>query len=219
MRGALVHAARRRAGSVNWSTVMSCSHLVVFGVLCIFGLAAAQTTPSMSAPPAPADGDLKSRSIYTFETRTLDGRPARLADYNGKVTLIVNVASECGYTPQYEGLEKLAGEFKDRGFVVLGFPCNDFGGQEPGTPEEIRAFCTGKYHVTFPLFEKISVKPGESQHIVYKSLEAKAGALPRWNFGKYLVSRDGKTAKFFDSKVTPESKELRNAIETALAAK
>jgi len=131
----------------------------------------------------------------------------------------VNVASACGLTPQYEGLEKLYNEYKDKGFVILGFPCNDFGGQEPGTPDEIREFCTSKYHVTFPLFEKLSLKPGESQSEIYKMLQAKTDKLPRWNFGKYVISRDGKTAQFFDSKVEPSAKELREAIEKALAAK
>lgn len=161
--------------------------------------------------------DWKTRSIWTLEVKDLEGKPVKLSTYQGKVALVVNVASKCGYTPQYAGLEKLAEEFKDKGLVVLGFPCNDFGNQEPGTPEEIREFCTSRYKVTFPLFEKISVKPGEKQAPLYKALEAKTGSAPRWNFGKYLVSRDGVKAEFFDSKVAPDAKELREAIARMLA--
>ncbi len=184
----------------------------------VIGLAAVQAPPPSAANPADEE-QWKTRSMYTIETRTLEGEPLKLSKYEGKVTLVVNLASKCGYTPQYEGLERLYLEFKDKGLVILGFPCNDFGGQEPGTPEEIRAFCTSKYHVTFPVLEKVSVKAGETQSAVYKALAVKAGKLPRWNFGKYLVSRDGTKAEFFDSKVAPESKELREALERALAAR
>ncbi len=201
--------------------LMILSRAAMFGLLAILGLAAVRATPPAPAPAPgkPAQDDWKTRSLYTIETKTLEGKPAKLSAYQGKVALVVNLASECGYTPQYEGLEKLFREFKDKGLVILGFPCNDFGGQEPGTPKEIRDFCTSRYQVTFPLFEKVSVKPGEKQSVVYKALEAKTAKLPKWNFGKYLVSRDGTTAAFFDSKATPDGKELREAIERALSSK
>jgi glutathione peroxidase len=202
---------------------MMLSNVIIVAAVCAIVLAAVPTSPPSApaprSPQNPAEGEWKSRSIYTIETHTLEGKPAKLSAYDGKVALIVNVASECGYTVQYAGLEKLHDEFKDEGLVVLGFPCNDFGGQEPGSPKEIRAFCTEKYNVTFPLFEKLSLKPGDEQHVLYKALEAKTNKLPRWNFCKYLVSRDGTTAQFFDSKVTPESDELRTAIEKALHAR
>jgi glutathione peroxidase len=194
---------------------MNFADFVWLGLVSALGMAAVRASPP--APQKPVDEDWRTRSLHEIELKTLEGKPARLSAYQGKVAVIVNVASECGYTPQYEGLEKLSKELKDKGVVVLGFPCNDFGGQEPGTPREIRDFCTSRYQVTFPLFEKVSVKPGESQSVVYKALEAKTGKLPKWNFGKYVVSKDGRQAEFFDSKATPESKELREAIDRALA--
>jgi glutathione peroxidase len=126
----------------------------------------------------------------------------------------VNTASECGYTPQYEGLEKLHRELKDKGFEILGFPSNDFGGQEPGTPQEIRKFCTLKYDVTFPLFEKVKTK-GEGQSPVYAFVTAKHGE-PQWNFYKYLVGKDGQVRQMFKNKTKPEDKDLRSAIDAAL---
>ena len=155
-------------------------------------------------------------SFYALQTTTLQGRPANLADYAGNVTLVVNVASKCGYTPQYGGLQKLHEELASRGFSVLGFPSNDFAGQEPGTPEEIAEFCKKNYGVTFPMFAKVATKAGEGQSPVYAFL-GKGGELPSWNFGKYLVGRDGKVVAYFPSKVAPDAKELRAAIEAALA--
>ncbi len=160
---------------------------------------------------------MSTDSLYALHTKTLDGRAADLSAYQGKVTLVVNVASECGYTPQYAGLEKLHGELSARGFSVLGFPSNDFGRQEPGTPEQIAAFCEKNYGVTFPLFEKVVTKSGEEQSPVY-ALLGRSGQLPSWNFGKYLVGKDGKVIRFFAHKVTPESPELRDAIAAALGA-
>jgi glutathione peroxidase len=160
-------------------------------------------------------GPVSAESFYALQTTTLQGRPANLADYAGKVTLVVNVASKCGYTPQYAGLQKLHDELKGRGFSVLGFPSNDFGAQEPGTAEEIATFCQKNYGVTFPLFAKVVTKAGEGQSPIYAFL-GKGGELPAWNFGKYLVGRDGKVIAYFPSKVAPESKELRDAIEKAL---
>jgi glutathione peroxidase len=154
-------------------------------------------------------------SFYDLKTMTLDGRPADLGMYKGKVSLVVNVASKCGFTPQYEGLEKLHRDMKGKDFNVLGFPSNDFGNQEPGTAEEIITFCKATYGVTFPMFEKVVTKSGEAQSPIYSFLGT-SGSLPSWNFGKYVVGRDGKVAAYFSSKVTPESPELRAAIDKAL---
>ena len=156
-------------------------------------------------------------SLYDFKTKTLLGKPADLSEFKGKVTLVVNVASYCGYTPQYKGLEALHRELKDRGFSILGFPSNDFGEQEPGTGEEIAEFCRRTYDVTFPMFEKVVTRRGPGQSPIYAMLGA-SGHLPEWNFAKYLVGRDGRVIAFYKSDVTPESPELRNAIAKALAA-
>ena len=164
----------------------------------------------------PKEAPMAANSFYSLETRTLEGQPARLADYAGKVSLVVNVASQCGFTPQYSGLEKLFGELKDKGFVILGFPSNDFGGQEPGSPAEIRDFCTKNYQVTFPLFEKVVTKSGSGQSPLYANLEKQSGELPKWNFSKYLVDKSGKVIKFYGSKVTPDDAALRKDIEAAL---
>ena len=156
-------------------------------------------------------------SFYDLKTMTLDGKPADLAQYKGKVSLVVNVASKCGYTPQYEGLEKLQRDMKDKGFNVLGFPSNDFGGQEPGTAQEIATFCKLTYGVTFPMFEKVVTKKGPDQSPVYSFLGS-SGNLPAWNFSKYVVDKQGAIVAFFESKVTPEDPALRAAIAKALAS-
>ncbi|WP_243318629.1 glutathione peroxidase [Geothrix paludis] len=153
-------------------------------------------------------------SLHEITLRTLDGKSQSLAAYKGKVVLAVNVASECGFTPQYAGLQKLYADYKDRGLVVLGFPCNQFGAQEPGTAAQIESFCQKNYGVTFPLFEKLDVK-GAHQAPVYQFLTAKHGE-PAWNFHKYLVGKDGQVLQAFPSKVAPESADLRAAIEAAL---
>jgi glutathione peroxidase len=155
-------------------------------------------------------------SFYDLDTKSLDGKPGNLAQYRGKVSLVVNVASKCGYTPQYEGLEKLQREMKDKGFNVLGFPSNDFGGQEPGTAQEIATFCKLTYDVTFPMFEKVVTKKGTGQSPVYAFLGS-SGNLPAWNFSKYVVDKQGKIVAFFPSQVTPEDPALRGAIQKALA--
>ncbi len=173
-------------------------------------LAALAATTPLSGGPVSAD------SLYALETTTLQGQPAPLAQYAGKVTLVVNVASKCGYTPQYAGLQKLHDELAGRGFSVLGFPSNDFGAQEPGTAEEIATFCQKNYGVTFPMFSKVVTKAGEGQSPVYAFL-GKGRELPSWNFGKYVVGRDGKVVAYFPSKVAPDAKELRDAIEAALS--
>jgi len=154
------------------------------------------------------------QSLYELKVNSLDGKPVDLGQYKGHVVLVVNVASKCGFTPQYAGLEKLYLDYKDKGFVVLGFPANDFGHQEPGTPEEIAAFCTSKYSVTFPMFEKVVTK-GPGQSPVYQFLTTGFPA-PTWNFCKYLVDPNGKVLKEFPSKVKPDDKELTDAIDAAL---
>jgi glutathione peroxidase len=153
-------------------------------------------------------------SFYDLSATTLEGQSQPLSTYKGKVTLVVNVASECGFTPQYTGLEKLYEDYKDKGFVLLGFPSNDFGAQEPGDAKQIRSFCSTKFHVTFPMFEKGKTK-GAGQSPVYELLSKKDGE-PKWNFHKYLVGKDGQVIEAFPSKVTPESPELRSAIDKAL---
>jgi glutathione peroxidase len=163
-------------------------------------------------------GIAQSSSFYDLKTQTLLGQPADLGAYRGKVTLVVNVASECGYTPQYEGLEKLHRELAPKGFAVLGFPSNDFGGQEPGTAQQIAEFCRKNYGVTFPMFAKLTTLPGPGQSPIYRFLGT-SGHLPSWNFGKYVIGRDGLVVAFFPSAVTPESAELRSAIGKALASK
>ena len=145
----------------------------------------------------------------------MEGAPVALNEYAGKVTLVVNVASACGYTPQYTGLQALHDQLKDRGFAVLGFPCNDFGRQEPGGPEEIRDFCERSFGVSFPLFEKVVTRSGPDQSPVYAELSRQSGKLPAWNFGKYLVDRQGKVLAFFEPRVAPEDPTLRAAVETA----
>src|SRR5262245_34884234 len=168
-------------------------------------------------PFSMASGAAGPASFYDLKTQTLLGKPADLGDFRGKVTLVVNVASYCGYTPQYKGLEALHRELKDKGFAVLGFPSNDFGEQEPGTGEEIAQFCRLTYDVTFPMFAKVVTRPGAEQSPVYRLLGA-TGNLPQWNFAKYLVGKDGRVIAFYPSDVTPESRQLRAAIDKALAA-
>jgi glutathione peroxidase len=160
-------------------------------------------------------------SLYDIPLKDIDGKDTSLAAYKGKALLIVNVASKCGFTPQYTALEALQKKYESQGFTVLGFPCNDFGSQEPGTPEEIKTFCSSKYDVTFPLFEKLHVK-GPEQHPLYAALTGPTSPLPgpiQWNFGKFVISRDGKILQRFDSKVKPDSPEVTAAIEAAIAAK
>lgn len=154
-------------------------------------------------------------SFYEMKTTTLEGKPVDLKDYAGKVTLVVNVASKCGYTPQYKGLQALYTELAPKGFVILGFPSNDFGGQEPGTAEEIKTFCQMNYGVTFPLFSKVVTKAGPDQSPIYTWL-GQTGNLPKWNFSKYLIGKDGKVIGFYPSAVKPDAPELRAAIEQAL---
>jgi glutathione peroxidase len=155
--------------------------------------------------------------FYDVKTTHLDGTPADLGAFRNTVTLVVNVASECGFTPQYAGLQKLHDELSGRGFAVLGFPSNEFGGQEPGSPEQIRSFCERNYGVTFPLFAKGETKPGAGQSPVYAFL-TRSGDVPNWNFCKYLVGRNGEVRAFFPSNVAPDDRTLRQAVDEALAA-
>jgi glutathione peroxidase len=178
-----------------------------FSLLCSF---IAMTTLATSA-----------QSLYDIKLKDIDGKDTSLAAYKGKAVLIVNVASKCGYTKQYSGLEATYQKYKDQGFVVLGFPCNQFGGQEPGTNEDIKQFCSSKYSVTFPLFDKLEVN-GANRHPLYVALAGKDSPYPgdiKWNFNKFLIGKDGKIIQRFDSKVAPESEELTKAVEAALAAK
>ena len=156
-----------------------------------------------------------ANSIYDFTLNSIDGAPAPLATYRGKVLLLVNVASYCGYTPQYQGLESLYEKYKDRGLVVIGFPANNFGQQEPGSNAEIKEFCERTYKVKFPMYAKISVL-GADKAPLYRYLTAAMGGEIQWNFTKYLISRDGKIVMRFEPEVTPESDQVRAAIETAL---
>ncbi len=154
-------------------------------------------------------------SLHELTANLLNGTPQPLSTYKGKVVLVVNTASECGYTPQYAGLEKLYESYKDKGFVILGFPSNDFGAQEPGTATEIATFCKKNYGVTFPMFAKVATK-GADQAPVYKFLAPTDGG-PKWNFHKYLVGKDGKILHAYPSKVAPESADLHKDIDAALA--
>ena len=176
--------------------------------------AAALAAPIVAQQPAGSAS--QPQSFYDLDTQSLDGKPGNLAQYKGKVSLVVNVASKCGYTPQYEGLEKLQREMKSKGFNVLGFPSNDFGGQEPGTAQEIATFCRLTYDVTFPMFEKVVTLRGAGQSPIYAFLGT-SGKLPAWNFSKYVIDKQGRIAAFFPSEVTPEDPALRAAIAKALA--
>ena len=155
-------------------------------------------------------------SFYELSAKNIDGQETAMNVYKGKVALIVNVASACGFTPQYAGLQNLYETYKDKGLVVLGFPSNEFGGQEPGTEAEIKQFCSLKYKVNFPMFAKVSVKSGPTQAPVYQFLTKNQPA-PRWNFSKYLVGKDGQVVAAYESRVAPDSDDLRKAIEAALA--
>lgn len=185
---------------------------ILFSVLAVLGFSIA-----VSAEQGAPAGRIVP-SFYDLKTTYLDGKSADLAVFRGKVTLVVNVASFCGYTPQYEGLQALHRELAPKGFAVLGFPSNDFGNQEPGTAAEIGEFCRLTYDVTFPMFSKLVTQSGPDQSPVYAFLGATSGRLPAWNFSKYVVGKDGKVVAFFASDVTPESPQLRQAIDKAIAA-
>jgi glutathione peroxidase len=161
-------------------------------------------------------------SAHDFEHQTIDGKPCSLAEYKGKVLLIVNVASQCGLTPQYKGLEELYRDKKNEGFVVLGFPCNQFGGQEPGTESEIQQFCSTRFDVTFPLFAKLEVN-GKNRHPLYEWLTSQAAEADgsrdiKWNFAKFLIGRDGQVVARFGPTTAPTAETVVDAVQRALAA-
>jgi glutathione peroxidase len=175
-----------------------------------------RTLLSLAAVLALSSLPVSAQSLYDLKVNSLDGKPADLGQYKGHVVLVVNVASKCGFTKQYTGLEALYNKYKDQGFFILGFPSNDFGHQEPGTPEEIEKFCSDKFSVTFPLFEKVDVlNTLPTQSPVYQFLTTKFPQ-PSWNFCKYLIDKNGQVLQFYPSKVTPEDKKLTDAIEAAL---
>jgi glutathione peroxidase len=178
---------------------------------------AAAEAPAAQAPASPAgQGADPVASLHQLSARTIEGKDQALGEYKGKVALVVNTASECGFTPQYAGLEELWKKYKDKGLVVLGFPSNDFGGQEPGTDKEVQSFCQVRYGVTFPLFSKSVVK-GQEASPIFRFLSSGHGE-PKWNFHKYLVDKKGEVVKAFPSDVTPSDPALVGAIETALSA-
>ncbi|HNY80722.1 MAG: glutathione peroxidase [Sedimentisphaerales bacterium] len=193
-------------------------------IMCLLSLSLAMVCSSckQKAPQTAEPPSASASPVYQFELNDIDGVPVKLEAYRGKVLLLVNVASKCGYTPQYAGLEQLYQRYRTEGLVVLGFPANNFGSQEPGTEDEIKAFCTTNYHVTFPMFAKISVK-GDDIHPLYKFLteaaptqSGSAGPVT-WNFNKFLIGRDGSVVGRYDSKVEPLSPELTGEITKALA--
>ncbi len=172
--------------------------------------------PSPSAPPP-------EKAVLDFTMKDIDGKDVKLDTYKGKVVMIVNTASKCGLTPQYEGLQALYDKYKDKGLVILGFPANNFMGQEPGTEAEIKEFCTLKYKVTFPMFAKISVK-GEDQHPLYNFLTNKATTPDfagdiSWNFNKFVIDRTGKVVARFGSQDAPQAENVVTAVEKYLEAK
>jgi glutathione peroxidase len=190
---------------------MQKTFVAVPAILAIAGAALADQTSRSGG----GSGSSPVSSFYDLKTTTLVGnKPTDLAIYRGRVTLVVNVASYCGYTPQYKGLEALHREFSGKGFAVLGFPSNDFGEQEPDSAEQIAQFCKLTYDVTFPMFAKVETT-GPNQSPIYRYLGT-SGHLPAWNFAKYLIGKNGKVIAFYPSDVTPESHELRNAINQAL---
>lgn len=160
---------------------------------------------------------IANTSVYDFTYADIEGKPTKFEQYRGKVTLVVNVASKCGLTKQYAALESLYRKHKDDGLVILGFPCNQFGNQEPGTEAEIKEFCSANYNVTFPMFSKIEVN-GEKRAPLYKwLLEKTDGKDIEWNFAKFLIGRDGKTAHRFSSKTSPDDPAFASAVQKALS--
>jgi glutathione peroxidase len=190
-------------------------HRLLFAFTLGLGIIAAKD-PVMSADAKPADA-------LGFEMPALSGEKVNLADYKGKVVLLVNVASECGATPQYKELQALYSKYKDAGLVVLGFPCNQFGGQEPGSAQQIREFCTREYSITFPLFAKIDVNGPDAaplyKHLTSKETDPKFAGKIRWNFEKFLIGRDGQIVSRFATSVEPSDPQVVGAIEAELAKK
>ena len=196
---------------------------LVFGWVCLVGCTSDQTvkTAAQGEKTVASAAQAKPTGVHAFTMKSLDGGQANLADYQGNVLLVVNVASKCGYTPQYTGLQKLYADHKDAGLVVLGVPSNDFGKQEPGTEAEIKTFCSTKYQVTFPMLAKVSVKNGEQQCDLYRYLSDQSqndvlDAEVSWNFNKFLVGKDGRPIKHYPSKIKPDDAALLADIQTAL---
>jgi glutathione peroxidase len=190
-------------GILRYTSAMKLASLILLASLTQFALA-------------------QSKPLAEIPLKDIAGQATSLKAHAGKVILIVNVASQCGATPQYGGLQALHEKYGPRGLVVMGFPCNDFGGQEPGTAAEIKQFCSANYKVTFPMFEKVRIAEGPEQHPLFAALTGKGSALPgpvTWNFAKFLIGRDGKLAARFDTGTEPDDDALVKAIEKALAAK
>jgi glutathione peroxidase len=183
--------------------------IIVAVAISIFFLRGAMATGSQAAEKQPEG------TFWDLKTHSLSGDPIDLADWKGKVALVVNVASKCGLTPQYEGLQTLYQEMEEEGFVILAFPSNDFLGQEPGTPEEIQEFCSTNYAVTFPLLEKVKVK-GKDKSGIYQWLTSSGLEEPTWNFTKYLIGRDGRIIARYNPKTKPDDEDMVAAIRTAL---
>src|SRR5215203_5155 len=191
----------------------------VFAVIAIVAVVAVAYGYGLIFNPTPME-PVSASSVYDFTMKDIDGSDVKLDKYKGSVVMIVNTASRCGYTPQYEGLQKIYDQYKDRGFVVLGFPANNFMGQEPGTEKEIKEFCTLKYNVTFPMFSKISVT-GTDQHPLYgfltnKKTNPEFGGDISWNFNKFLIDKNGKIVGRWGSKDKPEDAAVIEAIEKSI---
>ena len=193
-------------------TVNKARNIMVGTALATFGLGCAK-----DAPQTPELNERWSdESLWSLEVVDIDGNTRSLADYQGKVALVVNVASRCGFTSQYEELQALFEQRSDSDFVILGFPCNDFGSQESGTESEIKSFCSTRYGVEFPMFEKVQITSDEDRSPVYMLLGTQTGKLPGWNFSKYVVGRDGRAIEFFSSTVTPSSPKIQSVIDEAM---
>ncbi|MBC8451284.1 MAG: glutathione peroxidase [Planctomycetes bacterium] len=187
-------------------------HLLVLALG--LSLLASCAGPAPQDPTTPAE----ARTLFDLEATTLAGQPKALGDFAGKTVLVVNTASKCGLTPQYAGLQQLHESYADRGLVILGFPCNQFLGQEPGSAEEIATFCQANYGVTFQMMAKVEVQEGSGQSPVYQLLGTRTGSLPDWNFAKYLVGPDGQSVQFFGAQTAPTGPELTSAIEALLGS-
>jgi glutathione peroxidase len=195
--------------------------LLLCAALCLAAAACADKAPGPEAgpqkTPTTPTSQASNMSFHDFTMNGIDGQPVALSSYKGKVLLVVNTASECGYTPQYAGLVRLHEKLRDKGFSVLGFPANDFGAQEPGSDEEIKSFCDAKFRVSFPMFSKSVVKgSGKSPLYAFLTSAAPAGEV-KWNFEKFLIGKDGKVAGRYPSSVEPEDPKLAADIEAALA--
>lgn len=194
---------------------------LAFTHVLVLSAAALTAAVSLAGDASPSQPASDPTYVLGFTMNQIDGTPRNLSDFSGQVLLIVNVASQCGYTPQYAGLESLFEAKKEQGFAVLGFPANNFGSQEPGTNEEIATFCTSKFGVSFPMFEKIDVS-GEKQHPLYKRLSsqpAPIGGDPKWNFTKFLIDRSGKVVARYESKIKPDDAALVAKIDELLKSK